>query len=57
MAAAVGISPAYLYQLAIGHKKNPSMLQCAALVAHDSRLTLADLAEEFAQRAEKAGAQ
>ena len=47
LAAAAGIAPAYLYQLSIGFKRNPSMRQCAAMVAHDKRLSLKDLAREF----------
>jgi hypothetical protein len=50
MAAAAGIGIEYLAQLATGFKKNPPLKLCAALVAHDSRLTLEDLAQEFAQQ-------
>lgn len=47
LAVAAGIKPEYLYQLATGFKGNPSMKMCAAMVAHDSRLTFEELAEEF----------
>ena len=48
LAVAADIKPEYLYQLASGFKANPSMRTCAALVAHDKRLTLRELAIEFA---------
>jgi DNA-binding transcriptional regulator YdaS (Cro superfamily) len=49
MALAAGIKPEYLAQLASGFKKNPPLRLCAALVAHDGRLTLDELADEFAE--------
>lgn len=48
LAEAAGITPAYLAQLATGFRTKPSLKVCAALVAHDSRLTLEELAQEFA---------
>lgn len=55
MASAAGIKPEYLAQLATGFKKNPPLMLCAALVLHDPRLTLDELAAEFQEAAEKAG--
>lgn len=49
MAAAAGIKPEYLAQLAAGFKRNPPLKLCAALIAHDKRLTFKDLAAEFAE--------
>lgn len=51
MAIAAGIRPEYLAQLATGFKRNPPLKLCAALVAHDKRLSLKDLAIEFADEA------
>ena len=48
MADAIGIKPEYLAQLATGFRRNPSIAMCAAMVAHDKRLTLKELAIEFA---------
>ena len=54
LADAAGIKPEYLYQLATGFKGNPTMKTCAALVAHDKRLTFRDLAAEFGIESAKA---
>jgi hypothetical protein len=53
LAEAAGISVAYLAQLATGFKTNPPLKLCDALVKHDPRLTLDDLAVEFSQRQQK----
>lgn len=44
----VGISRAYLSQLANGERKNPSYAKLRALVRADKRLKLAELVAEFA---------
>jgi len=53
LATAMGIKPEYLAHLASGFKRNPSLVMCAAMVAHDKRLTLKELAAEFVARAEQ----
>lgn len=58
LAKSMGIKPAYLWQLATRwNNKRPSIKFMQKMVAADSRLTLGDLAEEFAVDAgEKQGA-
>lgn len=49
LAEAAGITPRYLSQLASGFRRNPSIRMCAAMVDHDSRLTIEELADEFSE--------
>jgi hypothetical protein len=54
VAARAGISPLYLYQLSSGFRHNPPILLCRELVIADERLSLDELAEQFArQRTER----
>lgn len=47
LASAAGIKPEYLYQLATGFRRSPSLRVFGSLLAADPRLTLADLGAEF----------
>ena len=54
LAQKAGISRLYLYQLSIGFRHNPPILLCRDLVRADARLSLDELAEQFArQKAER----
>lgn len=54
LATKAGIAPRYLDQLATGFRSSPSLAVLQRLAAADSRLSLAQMVAEFAQRAAEA---